>query len=711
MKTIKRYFLPLVVVLACVTGICATSCSDDIPSDKYYTFTGEMMSDYLKSRPQFSKFVQIVERTTYSERGVDIMDLISTYGQFTCFAPDNDAVDAYLRENGYSSVDAIPASICDTIARTHLINGRAFGTEDLLGVSSLSSVNMNDRYLQVKSAYAYVENGDTIYTTDELSQIEDKNDIHSTYCLNRTGCIYFNACNDSVENGIVHTVNAVIVSSNQSVFDLVEENEDLSLFAQAMRLVGLAEYIQGHIKDTSWDPDLYEDKHVYSGAQTDYCHIPETKNYGFTVFACPDKVLSERYGIETLQDFYNYARSIYGGDNIDVEDPANEEYLKDWRSPLRRLIGYNILKQKGQYSDLTSITTIYTDAVNPTEWYATMDSLTTIKIEKLYVTRYVGYGEHDERERLFLNRGDMSRGCYTPGIRVYSPDDMTADYDIDGSNGIYFTTDGLADYGETTKQDIFNTRMRMDLYYMFPELMTNNVRDGRTNNYIANSDNPDKSVTSPNYWFPNGYLDNVKVNDDGIFLFQSQHNTYWSYEGDEFNLASDVNSYDITFNLPSVPSGTYQIRLGFAPMSTRGICQFYLDGQPQGIPFDMRDTNLETRIGFFALTSNTYSSDELEAAKKNMHNMGWYHGPRSVFNYGTEGTVDGTNSTRNFFCNNIHTMRYVLCTANLDEDIQHTVRIKSIWAVGTALVMIDYLELVPKSVYGVEGEGKAEDDY
>ncbi len=707
MKFKNKYLLYVALVFSCLLGFSVMSCSDDIPSASYYTFTGEMLSDYLNERSQFSEFVKIINRAKDSERGVNLMDLISTYGQFTCFAPDNQAIENYLKENGYGSVDDIPANLCDTIARTHLVNGRAFGTEDLLGATSLSSVNMNDRYLQLQEAFSYEENGDTIYTTDTL-EIEGKDDIHNTYRLNRSGYIYFNQCNDSVENGLVHTVNAVIASSNQSVFDLVSENESLTLFAEAMDLVGIAEFIQGRIKDTSWDPDLYEDKSVYSGAQWDYCHIPEYKNYGFTVFACPDDVLEQKYNITDLQSFYDYARSIYGGDDLDVTDPANSEALHDWRSPLRRLIGYNILKQKGMYDDLTSITTIETTQVNPTEWYATLDSMTTIKVERLTVTRYIGEGDNDVRNNLYLNRGDMSRGCMTQGIRVISD---VGDYVNEGSNGVYFLTDGLADYGEITKQDIFNTRMRVDFYYMFPELMTNNTRDGRTNNYQSNSNNPDKNVTSPNYWFPNGYLDNVKVNDDGIFLFQSQHNTYWSYEGDEFNLASDVNSYDITFNLPSVPTGTYQIRLGFAPMSSRGICQFYLDGEPQGIPFDMRDTGLESRIGFFNLTTSSYSDEELEAAKKNMHNMGWYHGPRSVFNFGTEGTQDGSNSTKNLFCNNIHTMRYVLCTTTLDENTQHTVRIKSIWAVGTALVMIDYLELVPKSVYGVEGEGKAEDDY
>ncbi len=708
METMKRYLLSIAIVACSILGTCITSCDDSIPAEKYYTFTGEMMSDYLNARPQFSEFVQIINRAQYSQRGINLMDLIATYGLYTCFAPDNEAVDTYLREHGYSSVNDIPYDICDTIARTHMVSGRAFTTEDLLGATSLSSVNMNGRYLQVQQAFAYVENCDTIYTADSL-EIEGKDDVHTTYRLNRSGYMYFNLSNDSVENGFVHTVNAVISSSNQTVFDLLKENESLSLFTLAMEATGLGKYIQEHIKDASWDPDLYEDKSIYSGNQWDYCHVPETKNYGFTVFACPDSILEADYGITDLQTFYNYAQSIYGGDELDVNDPSNEEALTDWRSPLRRLIGYNILKAKGMYDDLTSITTIETNLVNPTEWYYTMDSLTTIKLEKLMVSRYVGYGKHDVRNHLYLNRGDMSRGCYTPGIHVES--EVEDGYVNEGLNGVYYITDGLADYGETTKQDIFNTRMRMDFYYMFPECMSNNFRDGRTNTPGSQSNNPDKSTASPNYLLPNGYLDNVKVNDDGYFFFQSQHNTYACYEGDEFNLASDVNSYDVTFNIPSVPTGTYQIRIGFTAMDSRGICQFYLDGEAQGIPFDMRYANIVERTGWFSLTSNSYSSEEQELAKKNMHNLGWYHGPRSVFKFTSDGHLDGENTSKSYFCNDAGTLRYVLCTATLDENVQHTVRIKSIWAVGTALVMIDYLELVPKSVYGVEGEGKAEDDY
>ncbi|MBR1788036.1 MAG: fasciclin domain-containing protein [Bacteroidaceae bacterium] len=698
MKQYKNMYMWLVLALAAVAGLTVTSCNDDMAEENYYTFTGEMMSDYLqnsKEHPEFSDFAEIVKRASGSQRGVNIMDLLSVRGQYTCFAPTNEAVKKYLVANGYASISDIPVDICDTIARTHLVNGRVYNTVDFANMASLDNVNMNDRYLTIEP--------DTV--VDE----ETSDTLYVTYKLNRSGEILFQQANDSVENGIVQPVNAVLSASNQTLPDLMLENPNISLFNEALEATGIAAIMRSKIKDATWNPDAYEDKHVYSGGQMDYCHVPQTKKYAFTAFACPDNVLSAKYGISDLKSFYEYAQSIYGGDDWATVE-ANPEKMKEWRNPLRRLIGYNCLDRLGMYDQLTTICTIATEMVNPTEWYSTMDSLTTLKCERLTVSRFIGYGENDKRNDLYLNRGDMSRNDYTPGVHVERS--AEGGFDQTALNGVYYTTDGLLDFGDQTKEKIFNTRMRMDLYTMFPEMMTYPLRDGRTTNRIGDSDNPDPTVTSPNYWFPNGYLDNVSINEDGIFLFQSQHNTYWSYEGDEFNLASEVNSYDITFNLPSVPTGTYQIRLGFANMPTRGVCQFYLDGNPQGTPFDMRDGLFTERTGWFDLLSNSYSTkDELEAAKKNMHNLGWYHGPRSVFCMSGEGHPDGSNNRGSSFCSIARTCRYVLCTATLDENVQHTVRIKSVWAVGTALVMLDYIELVPKSVYGVEGDGKAEDDY
>lgn len=711
--------------MAAMVGLTTTSCNDGIPSESYYTFTGEMMSDYMKSRPDYSLFTQIVNRAQYSQRGVNLLDLLSTYGQYTLFLPTNEAVKIFLEENGYASVDAIPYDVCDTIARTHMFSGVIKNIVDLDG-SDVGKVNMNDRYVSTDSAFAYTVDNQIVYvdSTNHESIQPEWGEPVSTVRLNNTSYIIPALANDSVENGIVHSVTRVLNSSNLTLIDIMALNPDIKLFTTALEVTGLGDHIRTHIKDVSWDEDYkkYEDKHIYTGGQTDYCYVPEEKKYGFTAFACPDEVLQKKYGINNLQDLYNYACEKYNtpemqrfGDTrdwsgLDVTDPANAELLKDVNCPLRRLIGYNCLDRLGVYDMLTTICTIERTVINPTEWYSTLDTLSTLKCERLTVSRFIGKGENDARNDLYLNRGDMMRNCFIPGVHVER--NVKGGYENYAINGYYYTTDGLIDYGKQTQQDIFNTRIRMDLYSFFPEMANNSIRDGRTTNKIADSDNPDKNITSPNYWFPPRYLDNVKVNADGTFLFQSQHNTYWSYEGDEFNLQSNVGSYDITMNLPSLPSGTYQIRLGFCAMATRGICQFYLDGVPQGNPFDQRNNNFAARTGWFAL--NSKSGEELEAAKKNMHNLGYYHGPKGVFNAVGEGTKDEDVTNKSYFCNNGsggYTVRYVLTSDYIDGNKQHTIRIKSIWAPDKAVVMLDYFEFVPKSVYFVEGEGMAEDDY
>ena len=113
-KKIKKLGL---IGLMGLMGLTMTNCSDEPDSEYFYTFTGEMMSDWLKSpdRPEYSEFAEIVQRA-------GLMDLLATYGHYTCFAPNNDAVDKFLKSRGLSSVSQLSDADCDTIARTHLVS-------------------------------------------------------------------------------------------------------------------------------------------------------------------------------------------------------------------------------------------------------------------------------------------------------------------------------------------------------------------------------------------------------------------------------------------------------------------------------------------------------------------------------------------------------------------------------------------------------------
>lgn len=105
MNLINKIILSLgAVTLLLCQQTSLTSCSDDMPAESYYTFTGKMMSDYLKTDERFSLFARIVERAK-------VMDLLSARGEYTLFPPVNSAIESYLKENHYASVEDIPGSL------------------------------------------------------------------------------------------------------------------------------------------------------------------------------------------------------------------------------------------------------------------------------------------------------------------------------------------------------------------------------------------------------------------------------------------------------------------------------------------------------------------------------------------------------------------------------------------------------------------------
>ena len=139
-RFIKHTLRAIVVALPLLAmGNMATSCSDEPDSENYYTFTGEMASDYLKNRPElFSEFQQILERS-------GMMGMMATYGTYTCLAPTNEAIDAYLAQHGYTSVADMSKEECDTLSWNHIIQATYFTTD--LSDGNIPTANMNDRFL------------------------------------------------------------------------------------------------------------------------------------------------------------------------------------------------------------------------------------------------------------------------------------------------------------------------------------------------------------------------------------------------------------------------------------------------------------------------------------------------------------------------------------------------------------------------------------
>ena len=84
-KTNKIWTSACAVVITAACANLFSSCNDDLPAESYYTFTGEMMSDFLRNHEDFSLFCQIAERAGQ-------MDFLGSRGGRTFFPAINSGV-------------------------------------------------------------------------------------------------------------------------------------------------------------------------------------------------------------------------------------------------------------------------------------------------------------------------------------------------------------------------------------------------------------------------------------------------------------------------------------------------------------------------------------------------------------------------------------------------------------------------------------------
>ena len=220
MKTIR--YIKVLALLA-VIAFAAAGCNDaDIP-ENYYSSTKVTAAGYLGGNTEeFSEFISILKRANY-------YTLLSTYGEFTLFAPNNDAVNAYLAENGYSSIDDIPQNTIDTLARTHIIKKGAYFTTDVSD-GALPEMNMIDRYIVLSSDSDVTNDNALVFYVNKKARIVAKD--------------------DSVTNGVVHVINNVLTASNLFLPDLIEADTTATLFAKALRLTGLADSISKYVDES-----------------------------------------------------------------------------------------------------------------------------------------------------------------------------------------------------------------------------------------------------------------------------------------------------------------------------------------------------------------------------------------------------------------------------------------------------------------------------
>ena len=657
-KDIKLF--PAAMLLCCniAAALTLTACvdNDDAVPENYYSSTKLTAAAFMDERPEdFSQFIGILKRTPYYA-------MLSTYGtystagllKYTVFAPNNEGIDNYLRKHGYNSIDDIPTATCDTLARTHIIKKGAFFTTDI-SEGALPELNMDDAYIVLSSDSDVNNNNKLVYYINKNARMVERD--------------------DSVTNGVVHVLNNTITSSSMLLADKIEEDSVLTIFSQALKLTGMADSLVRYIDESyaCGDDSVYTgtmERCTSGGAQYTRTFWVGKRYFKYTAFVEPDSVYA-RHGINNVEQLAAYAKSIY--DQTYPEDAGRyDDNPKDRRNPLNRFVSYHLLNRVGQYNSWVPSGAVRdcldTKLIDPEEYYETMCPGT--------IMRFAG-----PSAGLFINRRGVQnrpeRGVFIPGVKVLSPSE-SGETDQNALNGVYHYLDDILAYTPEVRDVVLNRRIRIDATVLSPDFMNCNGR-GRYGEDILTG-------------FKNQYITDWTCSRETFVGVHSDVTYWWSYQA---NAVCVSGVFDVSFKLPPVPTGTYEVRLGYTPGEERGVIQAYIgDGngyEPCGIPIDLRVYAGDPTIGAVA---DTEDEEENVANDKAMHNRGYMKAPDSWH----PGAGDATMRDNGI-------LRRILTTRYLDSTKEYRLRVRQVLDDPDRFWSFDYIELCPKSVYGSpEGE-------
>lgn len=193
MKSYSYYLKMTAIVLA----IGLTSCSDDdvdnMPEGP------QTIADYVALNDNYSSLAAALNAT-------GLTATLDGTADYTLFAPDNDAFAAFLADNGFSSLGEVPEEILTQILLNHVQSGVIMASDLSTGyIESMATGNASAENL---SMYINTEGGVTI---NGISNVQTPN--------------------IEVENGVIHTVDAVIGLPHITTFALADPTFEILIAA------------------------------------------------------------------------------------------------------------------------------------------------------------------------------------------------------------------------------------------------------------------------------------------------------------------------------------------------------------------------------------------------------------------------------------------------------------------------------------------------
>ncbi len=622
----------LLVVVLC--SIYLLSCDSDQVGDSYYTFTGETAGSYIVKHPeQFSEFAQLLDTT-------GVMGLLKSYGNYTVFVPDNEAMFSFYQSKGRSSLEEFTTDTLKKIVYDHIIKGYEIKAENFVS-GFLPDLTMSGRNLKI--SFEAGDQGLNFYVNTSSKIVSRDIEVH---------------------NGVIHKVNEVLNPTVNTIVEAIAAEDKFSLFYEALIETGLDQKLN-LIKDESYMPsaiDLELDGKT-TGIGGLYV-VPRERKYGYTVLMESNETFaSSEQRITSIEEMKAYAKQIY--DQV-YPDDAGITDVKNPKNSFNRFVAYHLINKKIPSA-------FFIEKYDNTGWHFQTDN-TSHSVKVVDMPEYIETMAPNTLIEVSTYRANNEYNVFN---RIESTGEairLTSDYDNDAINGVYHEIDGILAYTSDFIAQLTSKRIRMDVASFFPEFANNNIRKGSSNSDVSNF----------SYIFPKGYVDRVKTVEGTSFGYISSDDRFLDYQGDEVFLEPSL--YDIEITTLPVPAGTYEVRFGFQPNGHRGVVQFYWDGEPSGIPINMNIRANDPKIGYERPGSRDTDPEGFENDKM-MRNRGFMKGPANFKNI--DPVWYGNNSSARM---SVAYNRKILGIYTFQEDGTHVLRAR---AVKSGEFMLDFIEFVP----------------
>lgn len=328
------------VALAFGLLFSAQSCSEKIDEGNFAIAKEQTINDYLGTSKEFSQIKSVFDRVRLGNKSnaSTLAAVLSARGNYTVFAPTNEAMAAYVTKvlGESKNIADLSDEQAQLIAYSCVIDN---GNE---------SAYDSPLFPTKGGAFAKGDLNDRSITCEEVSD-SLKKPVVSYYLINGTSRV--EKSDTKLSNGYVHAVASVIAPSNQSVSGLIAGTSNMRIMGTLLQATGWADKLNESIDREYEKVERETDPHSIAGVQG---LVPTAghRYLGFTGFVETDDVFQKEWGVPApvydektqtvtnsqaiLDAIKSHCESVYG--------TMAQSDLKDEDNAVNQFVAYHFMK-------------------------------------------------------------------------------------------------------------------------------------------------------------------------------------------------------------------------------------------------------------------------------------------------------------------------------------------------------------------------------